>query len=100
MAELTSEQIAALKGALVVKCVKSGGYTMSGYGGYSWDEGEEQDLLDDTLPEALRASDYWTARNMCHDPALELAQRIAAGDFEVVLERKPDPTVMMGRLGE
>lgn len=100
MAELTPEQIAALRGAFVVKCVKAGGHTLSGYGGYTWAEGEEQDLLDDALPDTLRAADFWTASNMCRDSALELAQLIAAGDFEIVLERKPDPTVMMQRLGE
>jgi len=90
---LTPEQIAKLKGSFIIKCVKAGGYTMTGYGGYSWAENEQQNLVDDALPDTLRAGDYWTARNMCRDPARELAQRIEAGDFIVVEEQQPDPSV-------
>lgn len=95
MSELTPEQLAALKGELRIKCVKPGGYTMTNYGGYAWAEDEEQNLVDEALPATLRAGDYWTARNMCKDPALELAQRIVAGDFVIVSEKQPDPTILM-----
>jgi len=99
MAELTPEQVAALKGELRIKCVRTGGYTMQGYGGYAWAEDEEQDLVDEALPATLRAADYWTARNMCKDPALELAQRIVAGDFIIVSERQPDPSILTQTTG-
>jgi len=96
---LTPEQIALMKGSFVIKCVKAGGYTMNGYGGYAWAEDEQQDLVDAALPDTLRAGDYWTARNMCRDPALELAQQISAGDFVVVEERQPDPrTALQGEV--
>ncbi len=96
MAELTAEQISQIKGSFVIRCVKSGGYTMTAYGQYAWAEDEEKDLMDATLPATLKAGDYHTARNMCRDPARELAQAITAGDFVVVSERFPimDPLLI------
>lgn len=94
MAELTQEELSRLKGSFVIKCVKVGGLTLSAYGQKAWTEGEELDLLDDGVPDSLRAADYWTAENMCTDPSLEIAQAVLAGDFEIVLRRRPDPTVL------
>jgi len=95
--ELTPEEIARIRGSFVIKCVKAGGYTMTGHGQYEWSEGEERDLLDpdEELPVTLRAGDFWTARTMCADPSIELAQCIAAGDFEVVSEVTPDESVLV-----
>lgn len=90
----TSEQIIILKGEFRIKCIKVGGYTMQGYGNYIWVENEEQNLLDELLPSTLRAGDYNTACNMCKDPARELAQRIVAGDFIIISEKKPDPSIL------
>ena len=93
--ELTSEQQVRLRGTYFVRCVKAGGYTMEKFGQYVWSEGEEMDLLDPSTPENLRAADFWIARNMCEDSGLELAQRIAAGDFVVGPILQPDQLLLL-----
>ena len=75
--------LSEILGTYRIKCVKPGGYIMQGYGGYDWEEGEVLDLLAPDTPDHLRANSYQTARDMCTDPALELAQCIKAGDFEL-----------------
>ena len=75
--------LSEILGTYRIKCVKSGGYIMQGYGGYDWEEGEVLDLLASDTPATLRANSFQTARDMCTDQSLELAQRIQAGDFEL-----------------
>ena len=75
-------------GSYIVKCVKPGGDTLALYG-FAADEGQEFDLLDPATSESIRVSDFWTADNMCRDLGFELAQKIAAGHWQVVLARQP-----------
>ena len=93
----TPEEITQIKGQWWIKCVKAGGHTLTNYGQKAFAEGEEIDLIDDATPDTLRAADFLTAKNMCTDPALELAQLVAAGDFEVSRKVQPDPTILMRR---
>ena len=85
----------AARGEVKLKCVKVGGYTMTNYGAYMWAQDEERSLFDGALPVALRADEYGTARNMIVDPARELTQRIAAGDFIIVEDRHPNPSALV-----
>ncbi len=73
----------------MIKCVKAGGHTLTAYGQYSFDEGEELDLLDAAVPETLRAGSWSIAQSMCEDPAAEIAELITAGHFEVVSSKPP-----------
>lgn len=77
-------------GVFKIKCVKVGGITLTNYGQQSFSENEELDLLDAETPAALRAGSYSTADTMCRDPARELAQRIAAGEFIITERAVPD----------
>ena len=90
----SQEQMDRLTGEYRIKCVKAGGYTMTKYGGYTWGQDEEQNLLESGLPDTLRAGTFSTAKNMCEDTTYELAQGIVAGHFEVVNKRQPDHTVL------
>lgn len=77
------------EGTYKIQCVKAGGHTLSGYGGKTFAEGEEIDLLDASTPETLRCADWGIAENVCSDPSLEIAQLIASGDFVVTEKRRP-----------
>jgi len=83
------------KGVYKIKCVKAGGHTLTNYGQQAFAENEELDLLDDATPGTIRAADWWTADNMCRDTGFEIAQLIAAGDFEVSEKRRPDLSQLM-----
>ena len=80
------------KGIYRIKCVKSGGHTLTNYGQLEFEENEELDLLGDATPDAIRAEDWWTADSMCRDTGFEIAQLIAAGDFEITEKIQPDPS--------
>lgn len=87
-------------GDIIVKCIKADGYTMTDYGQYSWDEGEERSILHDmSLPDTLRANDFSTAKTMVIDLNYELAQCIQNGDFEVVSIVNPDPGLLAFEMG-
>lgn len=77
-------------GEYVVKCLKAGGDTLATYS-FAATEGQVVALVGDDAPAAVKALDYWTAATMCEDAAFELAQKIAAGSWEVVSKRKPVP---------
>ncbi|HSC28981.1 MAG TPA: hypothetical protein VLD67_17025 [Vicinamibacterales bacterium] len=76
-------------GEYVVKCIKPGGDTLSTYGDFAATQDQSIDLLADSTPDSLRAGSYWTAQTMCEDPGFELAQKIAAGTWQVVSKRQP-----------
>lgn len=76
------------RGTYKIRCAKAGGVTLTGYGQRAFTQGEELDLLADGIPDTIRANDYSTATHMCEDLGFELAQRIAAGEFEII-ERTP-----------
>ena len=76
-------------GILKIKCVKPGGYTLTNYGQYHFNEQDEIDLLDTLLPATIRCSDWWTANNICNDNGYEIAQLIIAGYFIITESRKP-----------
>jgi len=78
-------------GTYKIKCVKVGGYTLTGYGQYAFAENEEIDLLAQTTPTTLRAGNHHTANAMCKDTTYEIAQLITAGDF-VITEITPPVT--------
>jgi len=86
-----SEQEKRIHGSFVIRCVKEGGYTMTGYGQYVWAEDEEHDLVsNDTLPESLQCIDYYEAHHLCRYPRNELAIAIDHGDFIIVSRQFPD----------
>jgi hypothetical protein len=76
-------------GKYVVKCVKPGGDTLALYN-FAATEGQAVDLLDAATDASIRAAQFWTAANMCEDQGFELAQKIAAGSWIVVVRREPD----------
>jgi hypothetical protein len=77
------------RGIFRIKCVKTGGHTLTGYGAYAFAENEELDLLGSSVPATLRCLEWSIAQNMCSNPNLEIAQLITAGDFMIVESRKP-----------
>lgn len=78
-------------GSHVVKCVKVGGLTLTGFGGYAFIQDQQVDLMDENLDARIRAyPNYETAVNMTTDTGFEFAQHVAAGDIVVVSTRKPD----------
>lgn len=81
-------------GTYKIKCVNAGGYVLSGYGQYAFDEGEEVDLVSPETPVSLRAQ-WNTADTMCRDQGFEIAQLIAAGIFIVTERRRPDLTLVL-----
>ena len=86
----TPEDLLAIRGEIVIKCVKAGGYTMTNYGAYAWSQDEQKSLFDVALPATLRVLDYKTAKRMINDLNYELAQRIAAGDFIIITDTPED----------
>lgn len=90
MAELSTSDLLKIRGDIVIKCAKVGGYAMINYGQYIWTEGEEKSLFDVTLPDTIRVADYPTAKRMVTDLNYELAQRIVDGDFIVTKDVRPD----------
>ena len=90
----TEDQKRAIRGEVRVKCVKVGGVTLAEYGNYTFVENDELDLLDEVVtPDQIRAPCYATAHTMVTDPACELTQRIAAGEFTVLVHKVGDPQV-------
>lgn len=79
------------KGSFVVKCIKTGGDTLSLYG-FSATEGQEVDLLSDSTPASIRAASFAGATNMC-DPSFELGQKINLGQWVVVRSRHPNAAI-------
>lgn len=77
------------RGIFVIKCVKAGGHTLTGYGQHAFTEDEELDLLAQATPETIRCSSWVIAQNVCSNPSLEIAQLIIAGDFQITAMRKP-----------
>jgi hypothetical protein len=80
-------------GNYTIKCVKAGGHSLTGYGQHAFSEGEELDLLDAGTPDSLRAANWAIAKAMCEDSGYELAQLIAAGDFEIASSVPPEITL-------
>ena len=76
-------------GKYIIRCIKSGGVTLTNYGQKYFAEEEELDLLNELAPSTIKASDFSTASNMCEDSGFELAQRIASGEFIIVLRIRP-----------
>lgn len=81
--------MSADQGVYRIRCIKAGGCALTEYGAPVFTEGEELDLMDESVSELLRCADWSIAHNLCTDPSLEIAQRIAAGEFVVVESRKP-----------
>jgi hypothetical protein len=81
-------------GEYVVKCVKPGGDTLALYN-FAATEGQVIDLLDAGTDEKIRAGGFWTAQNMCEDLGFELAQKIVAGTWFVVVRREPNTDVVL-----
>ncbi len=80
------------RGSYTICCVKAGGHTLTGYGQYAFSEGEEINLLSLDTPPSLRCGGFGIATNVCTNPALEIAQLINSGDFEVKeMRRAPLP---------
>lgn len=77
-------------GEYKIQCVKPGGDTLATYG-FTATEGQVVDLLDAGTDASIRAGAYWTAQNMAEDPGFEIAQKIAAGSWEFVSKREPEP---------
>ena len=75
-------------GQYVVKCVKPGGDTLTTYS-FAAAQDQVVDLLDAGTPANLRAGSYWTAQTMCEDTGFELAQKIAAGSWQIITRRQP-----------
>ena len=84
---ITEDDLA--RGMYVIRCVKDGGLTLTEYGQYEFGDEEDVNLLNPEVPETLRANDYWVAHVMCTDTGFELAQRISAGELEIVKTIKP-----------
>lgn len=78
-------------GCFKIRCVKSGGLTLVGYGAFHFDENQEVDLLDPSLPATLRCATWGVAQLVCSDPSTELAQLVANGALVVSESRKPRP---------
>lgn len=77
-------------GVYKIKCIHQGGYVLSGYGQYAFEEGEEIDLMNQSLPETIRCSSWSTADNICKDMGFEIAQLIAIGDFIITEKKSPN----------
>lgn len=77
-------------GTYKIKCVCQGGYILNGYGQYIFKEGEEIDLMDQSLPETIRCSNWSTADSICKDVGFEIAQLIIAGNFIITEKRPPN----------
>lgn len=76
-------------GLYVIRCVAPAGVTLAQYGGYRLEENEAVDLLDQELPDEIRFSQFAAADVACTDLGFELAQRIDAGELEVVARVEP-----------
>ncbi len=78
-------------GSHVIKCVKVGGLALNGFGGYTFTQDEQVDLMDENLDARIRAyPNYATALNMTTDTGFEFAQHVATGDIIVVSTRRPN----------
>ena len=75
-------------GVYKIQCANPSGCTLANYGQFSFSDGYEIDLMDQTLPETIRCGDWYTADNMCRDTGFEMAQLIQSGDL-IVTERTP-----------
>lgn len=90
MPELLAADLLKIRGDIVIKCIKTGGYTMTNYGQYAWAQDEEKSLFDPALPDTIRTADYSTAKRMVTDTNYELAQQVVAGNFEITSDVPPD----------
>lgn len=100
---MTPEQIKAALGTLKVRNPGGVAVTLTGYGAYSFAPGAELDLLDEAAPATIRAGEFSTAQRMTgYAPVLgkprfttyEIAQRIDAGDLDVVEIVYPDESAI------
>jgi hypothetical protein len=82
-------------GTYKIQCLKVGGLSLSGYGAFSFEENEVVNLLDPSLSDSIKCSDWETADVMCRDLGLEIAQCIQRGDL-VVVEVTPPGTGPLG----
>jgi len=85
------------RGEFTIRCLKEGGHILTGYGQYVFAEGDEVNLLSPSTPPTLRCGSFGIAENVCANPALEIAQLITAGDFEVVIKRRASLPNMQDR---
>jgi len=99
-------QLDRLKGCLKIKNVSGSILTLTEYGQYEFAVDEELNLLDEVVPNTLRAADYYTAQNMVGRASVgkapsyttyELAQKINAGQLAVIEDRLPDVSVLEER---
>ncbi len=90
----TADQIRRFIGEVKIKCVKTGGVTMTNYGAYIFAENDELDLLDPATADQIRAPNYACAHTMITDPACELTVRIAAGEFVILTHKIGNPRVV------
>ena len=96
--DLTIAELLALRGKIVVKNVSGGSLPLTGHQGYTFTTGQELDLVDPATPPEI-CSDYHTVKNMIGQASInkaplyaayELAQRIAAGDLQIIEDTPPD----------
>lgn len=105
MADLTPEQLEAIRGSIFIKNISGEILTLVNYGQYEFAVDEELNLLDDAVPDTLRAGEFETAKNMIgyaevdRDPKhvlYELGQLISEGKLKVTNTIDPDITLLQG----